>query len=166
MWATSAKLKRLHPTRGIILFWKFTIPTSCPTCNALCQIAAKCFVVRQKRSQAFFTEGSGTPDSEQSNLFLNETTSALQSWWSVGATRKHQMYYLGYKFRCLTGRLLWATLENVCLPAGHGVISVEHLLPQLAVLDPARKLNVSELITQELRPQEALQAHINTQKIR
>lgn len=49
-----------------------------------------------------------------------------------------------------------------CLPAGHGVVSVEHLLSQLAVLDPARELNVSELITQELRPQEPLQTHTHT----
>ena len=46
-----------------------------------------------------------------------------------------------------------------CLPASHGVVSVEHLLSQLAVLDPARELNVSKLITQELRLQEALHTH-------
>lgn len=43
------------------------------------------------------------------------------------------------------------------LPAGHGVVSVEHLLAQLAVLDPARELHVSELVPQQLRPQEALE---------
>ena len=36
------------------------------------------------------------------------------------------------------------------------MVSVEHLFSQLAVLDPARELNVSELVTQELWPQEAL----------
>lgn len=49
-----------------------------------------------------------------------------------------------------------------CLPAGHSVVSVEHLLSQLAVLDPARELNVSELISQELRPQKALHTHTHT----
>lgn len=43
------------------------------------------------------------------------------------------------------------------LPASHGVVSVQHLLAQLAVLDPPGELNVSELITQQLGPQEALQ---------
>lgn len=43
------------------------------------------------------------------------------------------------------------------LPAGHGVVSVQHLFAQLAVLDPTGELNVSELITQQLWPQEALQ---------
>lgn len=42
------------------------------------------------------------------------------------------------------------------LPASHGVVSVEHLFTQLAVLDPAGELDVSELVSQELRPQEAL----------
>lgn len=45
------------------------------------------------------------------------------------------------------------------LPASHGVVPVQHLLSQLAVLDPPRELDVSELVTQELRPQEALQRH-------
>lgn len=43
------------------------------------------------------------------------------------------------------------------LPASHGVVSVEHLFAQLTVLDPTRELNVSELVTQELWPQEALE---------
>lgn len=45
------------------------------------------------------------------------------------------------------------------LPSSHGVVSVEHLFAQLAVLDPPRELNVSELVSQELRPQEALEGH-------
>lgn len=45
------------------------------------------------------------------------------------------------------------------LPASHGVVSVEHLFAQLTVLDPSRELNVSELIAQELWPQEALEWH-------
>lgn len=42
------------------------------------------------------------------------------------------------------------------LPARHGMISVEHLFPQLTMLDPTGELNMSELITQEFWPQEAL----------
>lgn len=55
--------------------------------------------------------------------------------------------------------IMWLTSSSIGLPAGHGVVSVEHLLAQLTVLDPTRELNVSELITQELWPQEALQSH-------
>lgn len=39
------------------------------------------------------------------------------------------------------------------------MVSVEHLFSQLTVLDPTGELNVSELITQELWPQEALRWH-------
>lgn len=58
----------------------------------------------------------------------------------------------------------WVTIRNVIkkdsgLPASHGVVSVEHLFAQLTVLDPTRELNVSELVTQELWPQEALEWH-------
>lgn len=49
------------------------------------------------------------------------------------------------------------TEDAGALPASHGVVSVQHLFAQLAVLDPTGELNVSELITQQLRPQEALQ---------
>lgn len=42
------------------------------------------------------------------------------------------------------------------LPATHGVVSVEHLLAKLTVLDPARELNVCELISQKFGPQEPL----------
>lgn len=58
------------------------------------------------------------------------------------------------------------------LPASHGVVSVQHLLAQLAVLDPAGELDVSELVPQQLWPQEALQVsskinkqHNNTRPI-
>lgn len=49
------------------------------------------------------------------------------------------------------------------IPASHGVVSVQHLLAQLAVLDPTWELNVSELITQQLGPQEALQVSSDKQ---
>lgn len=39
------------------------------------------------------------------------------------------------------------------------MVSVEHLFSQLTVLDPTGELNVSELITQKLWPQEALRWH-------
>lgn len=55
------------------------------------------------------------------------------------------------------------TEDAGALPASHGVVSVQHLFAQLAVLDPTGELNVSELITQQLRPQEALQVSSDTQ---
>lgn len=55
------------------------------------------------------------------------------------------------------------TEDAGALPASHGVVSVQHLFAQLAVLDPTGELNVSELITQQLRPQEALQVRSGTQ---
>lgn len=56
-----------------------------------------------------------------------------------------------------------AAATLMVLPAGHGVVSVQHLLSQLTVLDPPRKLNVSELITQQLWPQETLQWHTRSE---
>lgn len=53
--------------------------------------------------------------------------------------------------------------RSAALPASHGVVSVQHLLAQLAVLDPTGELNVSELVTQQLRPQEALQIRSDKQ---
>lgn len=55
------------------------------------------------------------------------------------------------------------TEDAGAVPASHGVVSVQHLFAQLAVLDPTGELNVSELITQQLRPQEALQVSSDTQ---
>lgn len=52
--------------------------------------------------------------------------------------------------------MIWSR-SCASLPAGHGVVSEEHLLAQLTVLDPARELHVSELISQQLWPQEALE---------
>lgn len=49
--------------------------------------------------------------------------------------------------------------ECAGLPASHGVVPVEHLFTQLTVLDPAGELDVSELVAQELWPQEALKRH-------
>lgn len=56
-------------------------------------------------------------------------------------------------FLCLTG----------VLPAGHGVVSEQHLLAQLLVLDPPGELHVCEVITQQLWPKEALQGHTEPQ---
>lgn len=45
------------------------------------------------------------------------------------------------------------------------MVSVEHLFTQLTVLDPTRELNVSELISQELWPQEALEGFTELERL-